>query len=292
MLAANSDAFPVLVVASWNTKPAQVHREMLATRELCLAHNVGDLLSATLRSASLPWTMRYAFGSVQLEQPFSTSVMQTYMRDAEQEPSLMCSRYMPELTRTFCDDEAVRQTLLDHAGQYSRDLWNVLQSPAPRADLFRYIYLYEHGGLYLDITCSLRMPLSTLLSHLAEEWGPAQSNALQAQGLCPTPPGQLPHDYLMMAIGNRWGHVFQGIIWCRPRHPLLLEALIQFYSEPIFKGRAQTDYLIFCKFLFRALRESLGYTPQHGTGIGASKATWPPKQEMSPSCYAPCPRRP
>ena len=175
MLAANSDAFPALVV----------HREMLATRELCLAHTVGDLLSATLRSASLPWAMRYAFGSVQLEQPFPMGVTQTYMHDTEQEPSLMCSRYMPELTRTFCDDEAVRQTLLDHAGQYSRDLWNVLQSPAHRADLFRYIYLYEHGGLYLDIKCSLRMPLSTLLSHLAEEWGPAQSNALQAQGLCP-----------------------------------------------------------------------------------------------------------
>ena len=46
MLTANPDAFPVLAVASWNTKPAQVHREMLATRELCLANTVGDMLSA------------------------------------------------------------------------------------------------------------------------------------------------------------------------------------------------------------------------------------------------------
>ena len=169
MLAADSDAFPVLVVASWNTKPAQVHREMLATRELCLAHTVGDLLAATLRSASLPWAMRYTFGSTQPEEPFPMSVMQTYMHDTEQEPSMMCSRYMPELIRAFCDDEAVRQSLLDHGGQYSKDLWNVLQSPAHRADLFRYIYLYERGGLYLDIKCSLGMPLRALLSHLAEE---------------------------------------------------------------------------------------------------------------------------
>ena len=269
MLAADSEAFPALVVASWNTKPAQVHREMLATRELCLAHTVGDLLSATLRSASFPWAMRYSFGLTQLEEPFPVGVMQTYTHDTEQEPAMMRNRYMPELIRTFCDDEAVRQTLLDHAGQYSKDLWNVLQSPARRADLFRYIYLYEHGGLYLDIKCSLRMPLRALLSHLAEEWGPAQSNALQAQGLCPTPPGQLPHDYITMAIGNRGDHVFQGIIWRRPKHPLLLEAIIQFYSDPIFNGRAQTDYLIFCKFLFRALRESLGYTPQHGWNISS-----------------------
>ena len=48
--------------------------------------------------------------------------------------------------------------------------------------------------------------LSTLLTHLAQEWGPAQSNALTALGLCPTPPGQLPSDYIMMAIGNRGGH--------------------------------------------------------------------------------------
>ena len=158
MLTANPDTFPVLVVASWNTKPAQVHREMLATRELCLANTVGDMLSATLRSACSLWVTRYAFGGVQPEQPFPRGVTQTYMHDTALEPSLMCSRYMPELTRTFCDDETIRQTMLDHAGHYSRDLWNVLKSPAHRADLFRYIYLCEHGGLYLDIKCSLRMP--------------------------------------------------------------------------------------------------------------------------------------
>ena len=139
----------------------------------------------------------------------------------------MCANYLPELTRTFCDDEAVRQTLLDHAADYSRDLYNALQSPAHRADLFRYIYLYEHGGLYLDIKCSLRMSFKTLLSHLAEEWGAAQVNAQHALGHCPTQAGQLPNDYILMAIGNRGDRVFQGIIWCRPRHPLLLEALIQ-----------------------------------------------------------------
>ncbi|CAE7506315.1 unnamed protein product, partial [Symbiodinium pilosum] len=181
----------------------------------------------------------------------------------------MCRRHMPEMTRTFCDDEDIRQTLLDHAGKYSKDLSNVLQSPAHRADLFRYVYLYEHGGLYLDIKCSLRMQFDELRSCLAEEWGTAQSYAHSALGHCPSPPGQLPKDYMVMAIGNRGDHIFHGIIYCRPRHPLVVEAIVQFYSPPIFEGAAASDYLIFCKYLYRVLREKLGHPPQHGWNISS-----------------------
>ena len=181
----------------------------------------------------------------------------------------MCRRYMPDMVRTFCDDEDIRQTLHDHAGDFSRDLYNALQSPAHRADLFRYVYLYEHGGLYLDIKCSLRMQFEELRSCLAEEWGTAQSYAHSALGHCPTQPGQLPHDYMLMAIGNRGDHIFQGIIYCRPRHPLLLEAIIQFYSPAVLKGAAANDYLLFCKFLYGALRENLGHPPQHGWNISS-----------------------
>ena len=170
----------------------------------------------------------------------------------------MCATYMPELARTFCDDEAVRQTLLDHAGNYSRDLYNLQcpQSPAHRAD-----------GLYLDIKCWLRMPFKTLLSHLAEEWGAAQCNAQQALGHCPTLAGHLPNDYMLMAIGNRGDHVFQGIIYCRPKRPLLFEAIIQFYSPQSFAGRAENEVVIFCKFLYKALWDTLGHAPQHGWNL-------------------------
>ena len=51
MVSSHPDAFQVLVVASWNTKTANFHRQMLATRELCLADTVGDLLSAALRAS-------------------------------------------------------------------------------------------------------------------------------------------------------------------------------------------------------------------------------------------------
>ena len=202
---------------------------------------VGDLLAVALRASRSMWSPRYSFGEALEDQPFPQAVMQTYMRDSKPEPSQMCCRYMPDMTRTFCDDEDIRRTLLDHAGKYSKDLYNVLQSPAHRADLFRYVYLYEHGGLYLDIKCLLRMQFDELRSCLAEEWGTAQSYARSALGHCPTPPGQLPKDYMIMAIGNRGDDIFQGIIYCRPRHPLLLEAIIQFYSPAILDGAAASD---------------------------------------------------
>ena len=269
MTSSKPEAFPVLLVCSWNVRLPNVHREMLATRELCLAETVGDLLAAALRASRSMWSLRYSFGEISEDQPFPQGVMQTYMHDSKPEPSQMCRRYMPEMTRTFCDDEDIRQTLLDHAGKYSKDLSNVLQSPAHRADLFRYVYLYEHGGLYLDIKCSLRMQFDELRSCLAEEWGTAQSYAHSALGHCPSPPGQLPKDYMVMAIGNRGDHIFQGIIYCRPRHPLLLEAIVQFYSPPILEGAAASDYLLFCKHLYRVLRENLRHPPQHGWNISS-----------------------
>ena len=169
--------------------------------------------------------------------------------------------------------------------------------------------------------CSLRMQFDELRSCLAEEWGTAQAYAHSALGHCPSPPGQLPKDYMVMAIGNRGDHIFQGIIYCRPRHPLLLEAIIQFYSPTILEGAA-SDYLIFCKFLYGAVRENLGHPPQHGwnissrygpihllrerrskdlqsprmapcslgagTGREASLVTWRPRQGMRLRCSAPC----
>ena len=269
MTSSKPEAFPVLLVCSWNVRLPNAHREMLATRELCLAETVGDLLAAALRASRSMWSLRYSFGEISEDQPFPQGVMQTYMHDSKPEPSQMCRRHMPEMTRTFCDDEDIRQTLLDHAGKYSKDLSNVLQSPAHRADLFRYVYLYEHGGLYLDIKCSLRMQFDELRSCLAEEWGTAQSYAHSALGHCPSPPGQLPKDYMVMAIGNRGDHIFHGIIYCRPRHPLVVEAIVQFYSPPIFEGAAASDYLIFCKYLYRVLREKLGHPPQHGWNISS-----------------------
>ena len=208
MVSSRPEAFQVLLVCSWNIKSPNIHSEMLATRELCLAETVGDLLAAALRSSRSMWSLRYSFGRTLEEQAFPQGVMQTYMHDTQPEPSQMCRRYMPEMARTFCDDEDVRQTLLDHAGKYSIDLYNVLQSPAHRADLFRYVYLYEHGGLYLDIKCSLRMPFGALQSCLAEEWGTAQAYAHSALGHCPSPAGQLPKDYMVMA--RNWKRGFAG----------------------------------------------------------------------------------
>ena len=110
MVSSKPEAFPVLLVCSWNVKLPNVHREMLATRELCLAGTVGDLLAAALRASRSMWSLRYSFGEALEDQPFPQGVTQTYMHDSKPEPSQMCRKYMPEMTRTFCDDEDIRQT--------------------------------------------------------------------------------------------------------------------------------------------------------------------------------------
>ena len=64
MVASKPEAFPVLLVCSWNVKQPNVHREMLATREMCLAETVGDLLAVALLASLSMWSLRYSFGEV------------------------------------------------------------------------------------------------------------------------------------------------------------------------------------------------------------------------------------
>ena len=51
MVSSRQDALPVLVVAFWNTRPQNIHREMPAARELCLA----STLRSVVGNAVLLW---------------------------------------------------------------------------------------------------------------------------------------------------------------------------------------------------------------------------------------------
>ena len=92
--------------------------------------------------------------------------------------------------------------LCDFAGDYGRHLLNALRSPAHKADIFCNIYPYFNGGLDLDIKCCFSVPFPTLLDIMSKEWGTAEHQAQQALGHCPSPPGVVPPEYILMAIGN------------------------------------------------------------------------------------------
>ena len=97
---------------------------------------------------------------------------------------------LPDFQRTFCNDETLFTTLTLHAGEHGAHLCTNLKQPAHRADIFRYIYHYTHGGLYIDIKFGFKVNFDYLLEIMARDWGLAQKEQSQERGLGPTQPLQ------------------------------------------------------------------------------------------------------
>ena len=108
---------------------------------------------------------------------------------------------------------------------------------------------------------------------LAKDWGLAQKQQCLERGLGPTQEGKLPPEFLLMAIGLKRDHIFQGIIYGQPRHPLFMRAIAHAFSKEIFAKIANLEYMIFCKALWRFLKEDMKEEPRVGWNI--SPDVWP-----------------
>ena len=176
----------------------------------------------------------------------------------------LCS---PEFRRQFCDDQLLRKTLQELAGKLGTALLDRLKQPAHRADIFRCVYHFQHGGLYLDIKCGFVVPWQRVLEHLAADWSTAHSSAAQRAGYNPAPAGQLPGEFMVMAIGVKPDHIFQGIIYHKPNHPLLRQAIQHAFGRQVFAAKANLEHMILCKYLWEVLKKDMGRTPAVGWNV-------------------------
>ena len=170
------------------------------------------------------------------------TTFETYVHDNKTEPASIAKTMFPEFRRQFCDDQLLRKTLQELAGKFGTALLDKPKQPAHRADIFRYVYHFQHGGLYLDIKCGFVVPWQRVLEHLAADW----STAAQIAGYNPAPEGQLLGEFMVMAIGVKADHIFQGIIYGKPNHPLLRQATQHAFGRQVFAAKANLEYMIFC----------------------------------------------
>jgi mannosyltransferase OCH1-like enzyme len=116
------------------------------------------------------------------------------------------------------DDEEIRKFISSH---YDRDILgsyekiNPVYGPA-KADFFRYLLLYQKGGVYLDVKSTLTKKLDDVLrpddSYILSHWRNEKGHTHEGWGLHPI-------------LGGR-GEYQQWHIVAAPRHPFL-EAVIQ-----------------------------------------------------------------
>ena len=267
MMRTHPNSVHVLVVCSWNVKGDFVHQEMHATAELCRAKSLRELGSIAARHTHKPWVLRKFLEPDATDRPMPLTAFQTYIHDDKPEPREVFKDRLPEFKRTFCNDEDLFTTLTLHAGDHGAHLCTNLKQPAHRADIFRYIYHYTHGGLYIDIKFGFKVQFANLMEILAADWGLAQKQQCLERGLGPTQEGKLPPEFLLMAIGIKQDHIFQGIIYGQPRHPLFMRAIAHAFSKDIFARIANLEYMIFCKALWKFLKDDMQEEPKVGWNI-------------------------
>ena len=257
----------ILVVCSWNVKGDSVHQEMHATAELCQAKTLQEIGSIAAHHSHKPWVLRRFLEPGAMDRPMPQTAFQTYIHDDMPGPREVFRQRLPEFQRAFCNDEALFTTLTLHAGEHGARLCSNLKQPAHRADIFRYIYHYTHGGLYIDIKFGFKIAFANLLEIMARDWGSAQQQLCQERGLGPAQEGKLPPEFLLMAIGIKRDHIFQGIIYGQPKHPLFMRAIAHAFSKDIFSKIANLEYMIFCKALWKFLRDDMHEEPTVGWNI-------------------------
>ena len=267
MMRTHPNSVHVLVVCSWNVKGDFVHQEMHATAELCRAKTLRELGSIAARHTHKPWVLRQFLEPNASERSMPRTAFQTYLHDDKPEPREVFKARLPDFKRTFCNDEDLFTTLTLHAGDHGAHLCANLKQPAHRADIFRYIYHYTHGGLYIDIKFGFKVQFAYLMEILTTDWGLAQKQQCLERGLGPTQEGKLPPEFLLMAIGIKKDHIFQGIIYGQPRHPLFMRAIAHAFSKDIFARVANLEYMIFCKALWKFLKDDMQEEPHVGWNI-------------------------
>ena len=204
-----------------------VHRDMNATADLCHSETLSEVGAVAAHHTNKGWVFRpFLEPPAVRRRPMPLTLFQTYMHDDHPGPPAMCREFLADFDGTFCNDEVLLQTLSLHAGDSGEHLIRSLRQPAHKADVFRYVYHYHYGGVYLDIKTAMRIPFTSLLDCMAKEWDLTQVRRSTELGHCQKGvTGALPREYKILAIGAKNDHIFQGIIYGQPRHPLMLRAI-------------------------------------------------------------------
>ena len=172
----------------------------------------------------------------------------------------MASATFTELRRRFCDDQ--RETLGDLAGTFGTALLDQLKRSRLTEPTSSGTSTTSNTVAFTSTSNVIRRTLATGFE--VHGSGLEHSSCLRGpQGRIQSCPCGSP---TVMAIGVKADHIFQGIIYGKPRHPLLRQAIQHAFGRQDFTAKVNLDYMIFCK--------DMGQNPRVGWNI-------------SPTCMVP-----
>lgn len=114
----------------------------------------------------------------------------------------------PEFDYRFFDDEAARAFIEARFPADMLESYDSLVPGAYRADLWRYCYLVEEGGVYVDIRMEPLVALRTILGSLDDD-----------------PPRFAAARDLLRKRYDRRAYIYNAFIAATPRHPFMVASL-------------------------------------------------------------------
>lgn len=151
-------------------------------------------------------------------------------------------KYAPEYEHIVYDDKECIDFLtkfeesfkhLKKGGVNVVDRFNSFRKGAHKADLFRYCYLYQHGGIYMDIKTVLIKPVSEIFTE----------NSL----------------YTVIDLNK---NIYQGVICVFPKHPLIGTLVNQALCSSNID--LLLNYHLFLQFFYKCIVDSIKTIPVIG----------------------------
>ena len=147
-------------------------------------------------------------------------------------------KYAPEYKQIILDDNECIAFLKKNFTNSVVNTFNQLKG-AHKADLFRYCYLYVHGGVYLDIKTELIMPLRDIFTE--------------------------NHTYSVISIVK--DSIYQGIIATPPGNPVFLKLV--YFMIKLVELKKPYHYIIFTLDFYQKIMEECKSSVK--TGINYNK---------------------
>ena len=151
-------------------------------------------------------------------------------------------KYATNYTYYLYDDIDAKDFLLKYFDKEVFDRFNSLKKGAHKADLLRYCLLYVYGGVYLDIKMILIKPLDDIFKG---------------------------KTYFYTCIDMNKNATYNAIIASKPRNIIFLK-LIKHILD-LYNFSIKIDYLIFCKKLYKIIKDDLIYEINIGENLGKTQ---------------------
>lgn len=142
------------------------------------------------------------------------------------------NKYAVDYKYIIFDDNDIIEFLRKYYKPEVLETFNTLSMGAHKADLFRYCYLYEFGGIYLDIKTELIKDIDTIFNKKSIN--------------------------LYTVICNSKECIYQGIIATVPKNPIFIDLINHILISVKTPLNIKNNYLIFTKYFYDRLKEIYG----------------------------------